>query len=63
MSGILAVSIILSTMFIKQHSCFDVITAFLLAYVMYRIVYVHDWSKGLSEPVAARRNKNKEIFQ
>jgi membrane-associated phospholipid phosphatase len=63
LSGILAVSIILSTMFIKQHSCFDVLTAFLLAYVMYRIVYLHDWSKGLSEPVAARRNKNKEIFQ
>lgn len=35
----LATSIILSTMFIKQHSCFDVLTALALALVMYVIVY------------------------
>jgi hypothetical protein len=35
-------SIILSTMFIKQHSTFDVLTALLLCAVMYRVVYVHD---------------------
>lgn len=38
-SFVLCVSIILSTMFIKQHSAFDVITAFILAAVMYIIVY------------------------
>ena len=44
-SLVLCVSIILSTMFLKQHSVFDVCTAFLLAYVMYRVVYRHKWSK------------------
>lgn len=41
-SFILAFSIILSTMFIKQHSVFDVLTAFLMAAVMYSIVYRYD---------------------
>lgn len=39
-SSILAISIILSTMFVKQHSTFDVLCAFILAFVMYRVVYV-----------------------
>lgn len=38
-SWVLCISIILSTMFIKQHSVFDVGTAFLLAYIMYKVVY------------------------
>ena len=38
----LCVSIILSTMFIKQHSVFDVVTAFIMAAVMYGIVYKYD---------------------
>ena len=38
-SLLLAVSIILSTVLIKQHSMFDVLTAFALAAVMYVIVY------------------------
>ncbi|MBQ3905560.1 MAG: serine/threonine protein phosphatase [Lachnospiraceae bacterium] len=38
-SLMLAMSIILSTMFIKQHSFFDVLTALALAAVMYVIVY------------------------
>ena len=38
-SFILCVSIILSTMFIKQHSMFDVMTAFIMAAVMYAVVY------------------------
>jgi membrane-associated phospholipid phosphatase len=63
LSGVLATSIILSTMFIKQHSTFDVLTAFLLAFVMYRIVYVHDWSKNPLTQLATRRSKKKEIFQ
>lgn len=38
-SGILAVSIILSTMLIKQHSVFDVVTGLALGTVMYTFVY------------------------
>ena len=38
-SFVLMTSIILATMFLKQHSVFDVITAFLLAIVMYSFVY------------------------
>lgn len=41
-SGILAVSIILSTMFIKQHSVFDVATGLALGSVMYVLVYKRD---------------------
>lgn len=41
-SFVLCISIILSTMFIKQHSVFDVITAILLSAVMYIIVYQWD---------------------
>lgn len=38
-SLMLAMSIILSTMFIKQHSFFDVLTALFLAIIMYVIIY------------------------
>lgn len=38
-SFVLCVLIILSTMFLKQHSVFDVITAFFMAAVMYQFVY------------------------
>ena len=38
-SGILCVSIILSTMLLKQHSVFDVATAIALGSVMYTFVY------------------------
>lgn len=41
-SALLMISIVLSTMFLKQHSVFDVITAFLLAAVMYVLVYVRE---------------------
>lgn len=41
-SFILASSIVLATMFLKQHSVFDVLTAFALAAVMYVVVYKHD---------------------
>jgi membrane-associated phospholipid phosphatase len=47
-SFVLATSIILSTMFVKQHSAFDVFTAFLLALVMYKPVYQTDWSRILA---------------
>lgn len=41
-SLILSVSIILSTMFIKQHSVFDVMTAFIMAAIMYGVTYKYD---------------------
>lgn len=41
-SLILCISIILSTVFIKQHSVFDVITAFIMATAMYVLVYRAD---------------------
>lgn len=42
---VLTVSIILSTMFIKQHSVFDVCCAFVLAAVMNFVVYHNNWVK------------------
>lgn len=42
-SAILAVSIVLSTMFLKQHSAFDVITGIIMAVFMYTFVYVNNW--------------------
>ena len=42
-SLVLCVLIVLSTMFIKQHSVFDVSTAFMLAFVMYNVVYIKNW--------------------
>ena len=45
-SFVLMVSIIASTMFLKQHSVFDVITACLTALVMYTLVYARDWQAG-----------------
>lgn len=41
-SFILAISIILATVFLKQHSVFDMLTAFLMAAVMYPLVYKYD---------------------
>lgn len=41
-SLLLCISIILSTMFIKQHSVFDVVTAFIMAALMYGVVYKYD---------------------
>ena len=41
-SLVLCVSIILSTVFLKQHSVFDVLTAFIMAAVMYIVVYGFD---------------------
>lgn len=38
-SFVLCILIILSTVFIKQHSMFDVVTAFVMAGVMYAVVY------------------------
>lgn len=55
-SFILCTSIIMSTMFIKQHSVFDVTTAFIMAAVMYGIVYGSDILINFYHNLA---NKNK----
>ena len=44
-TGILSVLIILSTVFLQQHSCIDVIGAFGLALIMYIPVYIPKWDK------------------
>lgn len=49
---VLAALIILSTMFLKQHSVVDVIMAFVMAYILYPLVYVPE---GKRVPGAARR--------
>ena len=48
-SFILMVSIILATMFLKQHSVFDVVTAFVMAAVMYSFVYGRNFAFGRSK--------------
>lgn len=52
-SFLLAVSIILSTMFIKQHSVFDVLTGIAMGAVMYVLVYRSNWILATK----AQRNK------
>ncbi len=44
-SCVLMVSIILSTVFLKQHSMFDLITGLLMAAVMYFLVYIRSWER------------------
>lgn len=43
-SLLLCLSIIISTVMIKQHSTFDIIAAFVLASVVYQFVYVIPWN-------------------
>lgn len=61
-SLILCISIILSTMFIKQHSVFDVSTALILGFLMYNLVYIRSWSK-LPEKSTERFNNKKRLPQ
>lgn len=56
-SLVLAVSIILSTMFLKQHSVFDVLTAFIMAAVMYTLVYHYDLIENIQAIRAKRKAK------
>ena len=58
-SFILTLSIILSTMFLKQHSVFDVITAFILATVMYFFAYVIDYSIAAERIAVLKRRKGR----
>ena len=58
-SGILAFSIVLSTMFIKQHSVFDVFTGLALGAIMYALVY----KRELLFAGKAQKNKGKRTPQ
>ena len=55
---ILTVSIILATMFIKQHSFFDVCCAFVLAAVMYHVVYRHNWARAKATATSSKTDNN-----
>ena len=55
----LATSIILSTVFIKQHSVFDVLTAFGLAAIMYLVVYRYDLLVALRHKLQNNRKKTR----
>lgn len=55
---ILTVSIILATMFIKQHSFFDVCCAFVLATVMYHVVYRHNWAHAKVATTSSKTDNN-----
>lgn len=57
-SLVLCVLIILSTMFLKQHSVFDVLTAFGLAAVMYYVVYRQAYKKVLVLLRVGKREKS-----
>ena len=57
---IIGVSIILSTVFVKQHSVYDVLTAFIMAIIFYYVFYhtslVENYCKKREERVAFRYN-------
>jgi membrane-associated phospholipid phosphatase len=54
-SFVLCVLIILSTMFLKQHSVFDVATALVLGILMYYLVYYLDVVQAFRESIAKKR--------
>jgi hypothetical protein len=64
-SFVLMISIIMATMFIKQHSVFDVCCALILALVMYYIVYRRNWdsiftsTKNSSRSIARKKDVTK----
>lgn len=60
-SLILSTSIILSTVFLKQHSVFDMLTAFAMAFGMYTLVYRYDIILACHNKLSAyRKRKNHE---
>ena len=60
-SLILCTSIILSTVLIKQHSLFDVMTAFIMAAVMYGIVYHFDIVLHFFRNTLGRRKRKPKV--
>lgn len=61
-SLILCVSIIMSTTLIKQHSVFDVLTAFILAGIMYGIVYRSDVLIHFYHGLQGRHKRKPEVL-
>lgn len=60
-SFILCVSIVMSTMLIKQHSVYDVVTAFIMTAIMYVIVYRSDMLVHLYHNWLNRHKRNPKI--
>ncbi len=60
-SLILCVSIILSTVFIKQHSVFDMITAFLMAVAVYVLVYRTDFLVAVRAKLHSLSKKRPQV--
>ena len=60
-SFVLMVSIILATMFIKQHSMFDVLMAFIMGAVMYAAVYYYDVVAAYRFQTGKRQRKRARI--
>lgn len=56
-SFLLMASIIASTMFLKQHSVFDVVTAFVAAVVMYTFVYGSNWQENKKRVFERQRHE------
>lgn len=56
-SFVLCGLIILSTMFLKQHSVFDVLTAFGMAAIMYYFVYSQSYQKVLADIRMSKQKK------
>ncbi len=56
-SFIMSSLIILSTVFIKQHSMFDVMTAFILAAIVYTIVYRFDVIMSIKHSYSTTRRR------
>ncbi len=61
-SLILCVSIIMSTMFLKQHSVFDVTTAFIMAAIMFAIVYRSDVLINFYHGLQKKHKRKPEIL-
>ena len=57
-SAFLMISIVLSTVFLKQHSVFDLITAVALAAVVYRVLY---GANAIRFPVKEQKNAKKVV--
>ncbi len=60
-SFILATSIILATVFIKQHSVFDVLTAFALSAIMYLVIYRYDMILAIKQSLHRDKNSRTQI--
>lgn len=53
-SFVMMATIIASTMFLKQHSVFDVVTGCVMALVMYTLVYAREWQFGRRDAYEGR---------